>query len=475
MTKLRIPFFRQPCFVDGEEIRFNHTVQPANAGEQELLRSIFLGGVTTEDLAGILCKHGEGDDPAAVRLRLSAAFAAPDSLIGEVEVEVPDQVDIMLIEQGYGGVYVHTVELMKQLRQRWSCLLLSPVPPLFDRNPPPEVVTLEGLRLAQPGLSYLAWVQIVRTLVKRTRSRLLMIMHRSQSLFLFDLLSERKTVIYCDGFFDGAFRRMADFHLDDFRANRDSVLAEILYVTANGQPHFLNLAATPSCNVKMLMAGGFALAAAAENWCWGREQLDSFKSCFPTLGEGLRLALPFIDSQLFDPQIVKREPRVLFTTTMHNIDKKGLPELVRAMVRLPKLRARVVVRQPERLPRIPPRVAARMEQGAVAKDEMIRLYHSMWVNCRVSREESSPLSILESMICELPQIVSPVVAQQIPILEDGATGFVVDPDNTDRLVRVLQMLLDDPRLRDRMGRECRRRAMQLDFSRRSNEFARMLG
>ena len=84
------------------------------------------------------------------------------------------------------------------------------------------------------------------------------------------------------------------------------------------------------------------------------------------------------------------------------------------------------------------------------------------------------MSILESMTCELPQIVSPTVARQIPILEDGVTGFVVDPDDVDGLAWALRRILGDRDLRDRMGRECRRRACSLSFENRRGEFERLL-
>ena len=115
-----------------------------------------------------------------------------------------------------------------------------------------------------------------------------------------------------------------------------------------------------------------------------------------------------------------------------------------------------------------------MEIGPVTKAEMVRIYHRMWLNCRTSREESSPVSILEAMICELPQIVSPTVAEQIPILEDGETGFIVDPDDTAELVRALRTLLGDAELRDRMGRECRARASTYSFQARSSRFEDLL-
>ena len=111
----------------------------------------------------------------------------------------------------------------------------------------------------------------------------------------------------------------------------------------------------------------------------------------------------------------------------------------------------------------------RRVQTLYAQTDMIQAYHSSWVNCRVSREESSPLSILEAMACELPQIVSTVVAEQIPIMEDGKTGFVVDPDDIQGFVSGLKCLLNDPVLRDKMGKECRIRVLDYDLRRRTSE------
>ena len=112
--------------------------------------------------------------------------------------------------------------------------------------------------------------------------------------------------------------------------------------------------------------------------------------------------------------------------------------------------------------------------GAVTKDEMVTLYHEVWVNCRTSREESSPVSILESMTCAVPQITSPRVAEQIPLLEDGKTGFIVDPDDKRGLIRALQRLWGDRELRDRMGAEARERACSYSLENRWTLFQRYL-
>lgn len=464
---LRVPYLRMPCYVRGDEVRFgNGLVQRVSPGEAAMVRAVFTGGVTLEELAALGGVDAE---------ELATEFADPSNAIGLVELDLPAASDIVLVEQGYGGVYVHTVELFKELRRHWRCLLLSPTAPLFEPEPLPDTLTLDALRATDPRLDYLAWIQIVRTLVRRSRCSLLMLMHRSQSMFLFDLLRDHRTVIYCDGFYDAAFRRVHDFHLDETEEHRREVLEEVYYVVANGPPNFFGLQASPTNNARMLMAGAYSLEAAVENWCWGKDQHEQFVSAFPTIAESIRLALPFTNAGLFRPEEGRRrEQRVLFTTTMHNIDQKGYPELVRAMELAPEIRTRVVVRQPERLPKAPARVRSRMEFGSVTKQEMTGLYHSLWVNCRTSRSESSPMSILESMTCELPQIVSPTVARQIPILEDGVTGFVVDPDDVGGLAWALRRILGDRELRDRMGRECRRRACSLSFENRRGEFERLL-
>lgn len=465
--RLRVPYLRLPCYVRGDEVRFgNGLVQRVSPSEAAMVRAVFAGGVTLEELAAI------GEVGAT---ELAAEFSVPDNAIGLVELDLPAASEIVLVEQGYGGVYVHTVELFKELRRRWRCLLLSPTAPLFEPDPLPDTLTLDALRRTVPALDYFAWIQVVRTIVRRSRCSLLMLMHRSQSLFLFDLLRDRKTVIYCDGFYDAAFRRARDFHLDETEESRREVLEEVYYCVANGPPNFFGIQASPTNNARMLMAGAYSLDAAVENWCWGKDQHDQFVNAFPGIAQSIRLALPFTNSELFRPADgAQRERRVLFTTTMHNINQKGYPELAQAMALVPEIRARVVVRQPERLPKAPSRVRARMEFGSVTKQEMTRLYHSLWVNCRTSRSESSPMSILESMTCELPQIVSPTVARQIPILVDGVTGFVVDPDDVEGLAWALRRILGDRELRDRMGRECRRRACALSFENRRGEFERLL-
>jgi glycosyltransferase involved in cell wall biosynthesis len=448
-----VPYLRTPVYLRGDEARFAHRAQPtADALEKKLLDLVYPGGASLDDLAAEIVRSGEAPDLASARDVLRTAFARPENPIGVIDLDVDDEYDAILVEQGYGGVYVHTVEMTKRLQGDYRCLLISPEAPLFEDHGVAHVLSLASLRERVPDLNYFSYVHIVRTVVARTRCKLLLIAHRSQSLYLFDLIAKHRTIIYCDGFYDSTFRLATALRFPGGEAMRRRVLEELYFLVGNGDPNFYGLWTTPLCNRYVMMAGYVSLRDARENWCWGAEQTASFRAAFPKLRRPVRFMPPFTEPGLFRPEIVEREKVVLFTTTMHNIEAKGFPELVRAMQKLRTLRVRCVVRQPHKLPPFPRSLAARFTMGGLAKPQMVELYHKVWLNCRTSREESSPVSILEAMICELPQIVSPVVASQIPILEDGKTGFVVDPDDRPGLVRALRTLMGDAALRDEMGR-----------------------
>jgi glycosyltransferase involved in cell wall biosynthesis len=467
---MELPYLKAPYFLDQSAIRLGGEAQRTRTeAERAIFARIFDGGPSLDELASDLAR--ESHEPVElVRERLRARFADERSAIGLISVEIAPSYDIVVVEQGYGGVYVHTVEMLKRLGRRWSCLLICPEDPLFMDGSGTDVVTLRRLRETVPDLSYFSFVHIVRSIVRRTSSKLLLLTHRSQSLFLFDLVGSRRTVIYCDGFYDSGFAHARDFELVDSPERRREALKEVYYILANGDPNFFGLQPSPLVNIQLLVAGCFSLRDAEENWCWGQEQTVGFASAFPELKDRIKFMPPFTDPDLFHPESVDRERQVLFTTTMHNIDKKGFPELLKAMKQLRDMHVRCVVRRPELLPAIPAQCRERMEIGGLAKSEMIELYHKVWLNCRVSREESSPVSILETMICEVPQVTSTTVARQIPIIEDGKTGFVLDPDDTQGIVHALRTLLGDSKLRDEMGRECRRRALEYSFENRAALF-----
>ena len=318
---LELPYLKHPYFLDGNELRLAGRVIKVRSQEQAaVLEQVFGGGRTVTELASRF-----GGSPLNAEVKLRETLTEHERFIGTARIEVANEYDIVVVEQGYGGVYVHTIELLKRLRERWRCLLICPETPLFSDSPGTDTLTLQDLRKQLPGLSYFSYVHLVRSIVARTKCRLLLLTHRSQSLFLFDLLRDRRTVIYCDGFFDAGFAMARDFRLVDDPGLERRVLGELYYVLSNSSPDFFGIGAAPSLNVEVLTAGCYSLRDAVENWCWGRSQTDSFRHAFPDLRDRVRFEPPFTDPSLFHPEWVEREKRILFTTTMHNIDKKGTP------------------------------------------------------------------------------------------------------------------------------------------------------
>jgi glycosyltransferase involved in cell wall biosynthesis len=472
---VQLPYFRRPVFCDDQMARMGHQ-QARLLGklEAELLHEVWCSRITLGAMAARLT--GPGSSLDAVTRSLEQRFADAGNAIGCVEIPVSRQpYDIVIVDQGYGGVYVHTVELARQLRTRWRVLLLAPVDPLFASDRHPDDVTLPALeRLLGQAVQYHSYVHILRGLLNAlVPPRLLLITHRSQSLYLFDLIGRQRTVIYCDGYYDGGFRLARECGFQRSPGLDDDILSELYYQLGNSGSYCAPFGSPSTC-AELLAAGYFSLVQAHQNWCWGRLQTENFEASFPELKGRILFEPPFTDPAMFASDRVHRERTILFTTTMHNIDKKGLPELVRALHCCPEVLVDCIVRQPERLPPIADTVRARLRVRALKKEEMVHLYHRVWLNCRVSREESSPLSILESMICEVPQIVSPAVAEQIPLLEHGITGFIVDPDDTQGLARALREILGDASMRDEMGRACRLRAEGYSFAARVRTFDELL-
>lgn len=85
-----------------------------------------------------------------------------------------------------------------------------------------------------------------------------------------------------------------------------------------------------------------------------------------------------------------------------------------------------------------------------------RMFPAWTVYVSSSRKEGLPLAVLEAMASELP-----VVATRIPghldVVVAGETGFLVNPDDPADLAAKAARLLDDPALRQAMGRAGRAR------------------
>ena len=94
--------------------------------------------------------------------------------------------------------------------------------------------------------------------------------------------------------------------------------------------------------------------------------------------------------------------------------------------------------------------------GFVPHEELERLYDRAAVVVLPSYREGLPLCVLEAMAHGRPVVATRVGG--IPeLVEDGVTGFLVEPGDVAGLRVALERLLADPMLRRRMGREARRR------------------
>lgn len=74
----------------------------------------------------------------------------------------------------------------------------------------------------------------------------------------------------------------------------------------------------------------------------------------------------------------------------------------------------------------------------------------------LSSWEGFPLSVLEAMRAGLPVVASAVGGVGEALL-DGETGYLIEPSNGEQLVNRLARLIDEPALREQMGRAGRRR------------------
>ena len=77
-----------------------------------------------------------------------------------------------------------------------------------------------------------------------------------------------------------------------------------------------------------------------------------------------------------------------------------------------------------------------------------------------SYREGLPRSLLEASACQLPCVASDVPGCH-DVVDDGVTGYLVEPKKTGELALAMERLIDDPNLRKRMGVAARERGSKL--------------
>lgn len=97
--------------------------------------------------------------------------------------------------------------------------------------------------------------------------------------------------------------------------------------------------------------------------------------------------------------------------------------------------------------------------GTITRRDLVDRYRRAAIFCLPSRQEGFGIVFLEAMACGKPVVAARAAAVPETVL-DGATGLLVDPDDSEALAGALAGLLADPGRRRSMGEAGRRRVEQ---------------
>ncbi len=95
--------------------------------------------------------------------------------------------------------------------------------------------------------------------------------------------------------------------------------------------------------------------------------------------------------------------------------------------------------------------------GDIPHDEMVDYFRLADVVVSIPSHDGTPMSVLESMACDTPVIVSRIPDYDPLYIEPGETVLTVNPDDSSELAAALVELLRDPELASRLRDEARRR------------------
>ena len=93
------------------------------------------------------------------------------------------------------------------------------------------------------------------------------------------------------------------------------------------------------------------------------------------------------------------------------------------------------------------------------RQDVPALMRSFSVFCLTSRSEGTPNVILEAMAAARP-VVATCVGGIPDLVQDGVTGFLVEPDDVDGFAKAVKTLLENPTLAEKMGEAGRRKVEQ---------------
>lgn len=103
--------------------------------------------------------------------------------------------------------------------------------------------------------------------------------------------------------------------------------------------------------------------------------------------------------------------------------------------------------------------------GYLSQEELKEEYARSSLFVLPTREDCYALVILEAMCAALPVVASQYADGAYDLIEDGKSGYIVDPYDAEKLCGCLQGLLQNPGLAEEMGRNSLERVGQFCFER----------
>lgn len=95
------------------------------------------------------------------------------------------------------------------------------------------------------------------------------------------------------------------------------------------------------------------------------------------------------------------------------------------------------------------------------QDEISKYYWASDIFVLPTRNEGLGNVLIEAMFTELPVVVSHLPGVTDFVVDDNVTGYLAEVNNVDNFVLKIKDLLDNPALRQKMGKAGRKRAIEL--------------
>lgn len=165
-----------------------------------------------------------------------------------------------------------------------------------------------------------------------------------------------------------------------------------------------------------------------------------------------------VDTTVFTPQENLSEPiDILFVGRLQEI--KGVEYLIRAMKlvvqKIPDVKLHIIGKGPGEsfYKNLTSELGLQNNvifRGTIPFDKIVEFYQRCRIFCLPSLGDPFPQAILQAMSCGKP-VISTNAGGVPEMIEDGKSGFLVPVGNSEALAAVISKLIDNPKLRSKMG------------------------